>query len=66
MERDDHFAASASAEALFVEGLELLRRCAAILRSPSIDPSPAAMRTEMALTRAIEALSSTGFCAPKR
>ncbi len=42
-----------------------LDRCAELLRSEGVDTSPEAMRTEKALSKAIETLRSTGFRAPR-
>ena len=61
-----HEEAAALAERHFIEGLDLLRASAALLRGMAIQPSAEAMRTETVLTRAIEALVSTGFSAPRK
>ena len=50
----------------FRDGLRALESCADLLRGEGVDPSSEAMKTEMALTRAIEALRATGFRAPKK
>ena len=49
------------AERLFWEGLESLTRSVGILRGLDVPASPGAMRTEQALTRAIDVLRDTGF-----
>lgn len=49
----------------FHDGLRALEDSAELVRGEGIDPSPEAMRTEKALSRAIEALRATGFRAPK-
>ena len=46
---------------LFEQGLEKLRQSAEMLRSEYITASPSAMMTEQVLSRAIDALSTTGF-----
>ena len=60
-----HEDAADQAEDAFNAALQHLRFAAAIMRGPSIDASPQAMQTELALTKAIDALSGNGFKAPK-
>lgn len=54
------------AQRLFSDALRALDDCADLVRGEGIDASAEAMRTEKALTRAIEALRSTGFRAPPK
>lgn len=49
------------AESLFWQGLDSLVRSVEILRGPAVPASPEAMRTEQALSRAIDVLRDTGF-----
>lgn len=61
-----HEEAAEDARGMYEDALRKLSFAAGILRGPCIDPSPEAMRTEMAITRAIESLKAAGFSAPKR
>jgi hypothetical protein len=49
----------------FTDARASLDKCAELVRGEGIQPSPEAMRTEMALTRAIEILQATGFRTPR-
>lgn len=51
-------------EEVLAEALRLLRSAAEILRGPDVQASPAAMRLELALSRAIESISAAEF--PRR
>lgn len=58
-----------AAEAAFEhyrEGLRRLFAAVELLRGPYVDASPEAMRTEQALTRAIDVLRTQGFGAPRK
>lgn len=50
----------------FRNGIIALDRCAELLRSTGIDASNEAMRSEKAVTRAIETLRATGCRAPRK
>lgn len=54
------------AERLFVQGLDSLTKAVELLRGPSIPASTGTMKTEQVLTRAVEALSTTGFRVPRK
>jgi hypothetical protein len=60
-----HEVLSTVAYRLFKDGLRMIEDCADLVRGEGVDPSPEAMRTEKALTKAIESLHATGFRAPK-
>jgi hypothetical protein len=45
----------------FYQALDLLQQVAADLRGPGITANPVAMRTEIAVTNAIESLRAIGF-----
>jgi hypothetical protein len=51
---------------LFKDGLRMLDDCVDLVRGVGIDPSPEAMRTEMALTKALQVLHASGFRAPRK
>ncbi|MBV9125671.1 MAG: hypothetical protein JO112_20165 [Planctomycetes bacterium] len=55
-----------AAESLFWEGVRSLQGAAALLRGNDIPASPGAMKTEQVVTRAVEALSTTGFRVPRK
>ncbi len=50
----------------FRQGIIALDRCAELLRSEGIDASNEAMRSEKAVTKAIETLRATGCRAPRK
>jgi hypothetical protein len=52
---------TSEAERLFWSGLADLERSVALLRGPAVPASPGTMRTEQALTRAVDVLRVTGF-----
>lgn len=60
-----HEVVSTVAYRLFRDGLRLIEDCADLVRGEGVDPSPEAMRTEKALTKAVEALNATGFTTPR-
>jgi hypothetical protein len=49
----------------FKDAMRSLENCADLVRGEGIDPSPEAMRTEKALSRAIDSLRASGFRAPR-
>lgn len=65
-EHERHHVVSTVAYRLFKDGFRAISDCADLVRGEGVDPSPEAMRTEKALSRAIEVLRSTGFSAPRR
>lgn len=66
VEHNRHDVNEAIALRQFTTALRALEDAADIVRSPGIEPSNEAMRTEKALTRAIETLKGTGFRAPRK
>jgi hypothetical protein len=63
---DRHDVMAALGRKAYWDGLELLQVAVGYLRGVGVHASPEAMRTEAALTRAIESLGTNGFNAPKR
>lgn len=64
-ERPSHDETADLAREHFEQALGHLVTCATLLRSPDIDASPSTMRTEIAVSRAIDALMGNGFTVPK-
>lgn len=62
---DRHDVLEVLAHREFFIGLRALEDCVELVRGEGIQSSPEAMRSEKALTRAIEVLRSTGFRAPR-
>jgi hypothetical protein len=60
-----HDVLSTVAFRLFQVGSRAIEDCADIIRGEGIDPSSEAMRTEKALTKAIDVLRASGFRVPK-
>lgn len=63
---DRHEIAASLGRKAYWDAIELLQDAVEYLRSPAVQASPEAMRTETNITRAIEALSMSGFKTPKR
>lgn len=61
-----HDEAVEEARMFFEEGLRALRRSVDLLRGPDVEASEGAMRTEMALSRAIETLVGNCFRVPPK
>lgn len=66
VDHNRHDVLEAIAFRLFTDGLRAIEDSADILRGEGIDTSNEAMRTEMALTRAIQTLKASGFRAPRK
>jgi predicted metal-dependent hydrolase len=61
-----HDVAEAAAHKSFYEAVRLLQETAKFLRGSDIQASVEAMKTEKAVTKAIELLKATGFQAPRK
>lgn len=60
-----HDVCAALGRKAFWDGIELLQQAAEVIRGPAIMASPDAMKTETALTRAIESLCKQGYKTPR-
>lgn len=65
VEHNRHDVIEAVAERLFRDALRMLEDSAGMVRSEAIEASEPAMRTEKALSKAIEVLNATGFRTPR-
>ncbi len=60
-----HDLVAALARAMFADVIDLLDGCAALLRCDGLSATAAAMRTEIAVSNAIDSLKGSGFSAPR-